>query len=330
MTASLEPPPVTPRRVAILIAAYNAEATIERAIRSALAQPEVVEVCVIDDASADNTREAARASDPGDGRLVVLRQEQNAGPSAARNRGLNVISADWVGILDADDFLLPGRIGKMLDSAADADFVADEILRTPYPGDASAAQSKLGEKRAEAKEERLIDFTTFVSGNTGKHHGADLGFVKPLMRRSFLARHGMRYRTNMRLGEDYEFYARALALGARFKIVPAAGYVSVDREGSLSNKHEIADLRALRDCDDDLSNVRALTAEERAALRRHREGIDARLQWRIMIEAVKQRDVKQALGTFRSPTVSLFLAARLAEQAWIRGPQRWLRADGEA
>ena len=33
----------------------------------------------------------------------------------------------------------------------------------------------------------------------------------------------------MRLGEDFEFYARTLALGARLLLIPAQGYVSVVR-----------------------------------------------------------------------------------------------------
>jgi succinoglycan biosynthesis protein ExoU len=51
-------------QAAIVIAAYNAEATIARAIRSALAQPEVGEVCVVDDASTDATSEVAMRAPP--------------------------------------------------------------------------------------------------------------------------------------------------------------------------------------------------------------------------------------------------------------------------
>src|SRR5262245_60526939 len=107
--------------VAILIAAYNAEATIARAISSALAQPEVSEVIVIDDASGDGTvatAEAARVADP---RVRVLRQSINAGPAAARNLGLVSAAAEWIGVLDADDYLQPGRVGRVLAYADQSD-----------------------------------------------------------------------------------------------------------------------------------------------------------------------------------------------------------------
>jgi len=51
--------------VAVIIAAFNAEATIKAAIHSALCQLEVVEVVVVDDGSPDRTGEVARGCDDG-------------------------------------------------------------------------------------------------------------------------------------------------------------------------------------------------------------------------------------------------------------------------
>ena len=46
-------------QIAVVIAAYNAEATLDRAVASALAQPETAEICIVDDCSTD---EIGRAS----------------------------------------------------------------------------------------------------------------------------------------------------------------------------------------------------------------------------------------------------------------------------
>jgi succinoglycan biosynthesis protein ExoU len=139
------------------------------------------------------------------------------------------------------------------------------------------------------------------------------------MRRSFLDAHGLRYRPELRLGEDYEMYARALALGAQFKLTPPAGYVSVERAGSLSRDHGEDELRRLRDCDAELARIRPLRRAERRALARHTASVDNRLQWVRLIHAVKTGDLSAALSTLRSPQVAFYLAARLAEQAWLRG-----------
>lgn len=297
---------------AILIAAYNAEATLEQALASALAQPEAVEVCVIDDASSDRTAQIAQGWAARDRRVRLLRQETNAGPAAARNAGLAATHAPWVGVLDADDFLLEGRLSRLLEHAAEGDFVADVLIRTTSripPALPSPARVT----------SNYLTFETFLTGNLGSLKGPlDLGFLKPVFRRSFLERHGLRYATNMRLGEDYEFFARALALGARFVVLPPVGYVSVEREGSLSRHHSEEDLRLLRDCDDGLAKVRPLTPSEARALKRHWTSVDCRLQWRRLISAVKARDLRAALGTFHTPSAALFLAARLAEQVWLR------------
>lgn len=303
----------TDTSVAILIAAYNAEATLARAIGSALAEPEVAEVLVIDDASKDGTLKIATEAARGDARVRVLTQKVNAGPAAARNLGLAHAEAGWVGVLDSDDYFQAGRIARLLAFADSGDFIADALLRTTEEGPVEAVAW-----HADAGASRQIGFAEFVESNIGgAKRPLDLGFAKPLMRRAFLNDHHLAYR-DMRLGEDYELYARALALGARFLLTPAAGYISVERQGSLSKAHSETDLLRLRDCDTALSQIRPLDAAERLAIQRHRHSIDNRLQWRLLINAVKSRDPLAALKTFHSPQAAVYLATRLGEQAWLR------------
>jgi glycosyltransferase involved in cell wall biosynthesis len=99
--------------VTVVIPCYNASAYIEAAIASAWDQrtPGIVdvEVLVVDDASTDDSAakvEAAAAANPG--MLRLLRQPQNQGPAAARNRGLRMSAGGFVCFLDADDQYVPG------------------------------------------------------------------------------------------------------------------------------------------------------------------------------------------------------------------------------
>ena len=90
MQPDISPPPdVSAPDVSVVIAAYNAEATLDRAIASAIAQKDVrVEIIVVDDQSRDATLDVARAY-PGDiVRVVAL--ARNRGPGGARNAGLDV------------------------------------------------------------------------------------------------------------------------------------------------------------------------------------------------------------------------------------------------
>jgi succinoglycan biosynthesis protein ExoU len=220
-----------------------------------------------------------------------------------------------VTILDGDDYFLPGRIGALLSKADDWDFVADDLLQ--------ARAGEVGE-RASAPvlfEEQFdpwpLSFEQFVLGNVTRRGPLrrELGFLKPLIRRSFLDHHRLRYDERLRLGEDYALYARALAAGARFLVVPATGYVSVVRANSISAQHSREDLERLRDSDAELMARAALTASGRRALRNRYKSVDCRVQWLVVIEAFKSREFAKFIAAFgRSPKVSLFLVERLLEE----------------
>jgi succinoglycan biosynthesis protein ExoU len=146
---------------------------------------------------------------------------------------------------------------------------------------------------------------------TGKQR-AELGFIKPLMKRKFLTENSITYQENMRLGEDFELYARALALGANLIITPTQGYVSVVRSNSLSGNHTENDLLNLRNCDKIIIKDCNLSKIDNDALYQHYLSIECRLQWRLLILAVKNRNLRQAVNTFLHPyPVSLYLCKQL-------------------
>jgi len=92
--------------VSIIIPVYNHEASISRAIDSALAQTLAdVEVIVIDDGSTDGTPEALRRYE---GRITLIRQE-NQGVSAARNVGIRAARGKYLCFLDSDDTFMPEK-----------------------------------------------------------------------------------------------------------------------------------------------------------------------------------------------------------------------------
>jgi succinoglycan biosynthesis protein ExoU len=238
------------------------------------------------------------------------------GPSKARNIALDLATAPWVAILDSDDFFVPGRIRELLSRSEGADFVADNLLQT-REGEGDWVASKPALFGAD-REEFILDLEKFVLGNVGPHGvvRTELGYLKPLMRRSFLNRNNLRYDEALRLGEDYVLYTRAITAGARFLVAPDfAGYVSTVRSGSLSSRHSREDLELLRDSDLELLKNNQLTVGQRQAIKRHYASIDGRVQWINLVEALKSRQYFRSLGVFvRSPEVSVFLIRRLLEE----------------
>ena len=103
----------------IVIPVYNRPHEIRRALRSCLVQPfPAFEIVVVDDASTDDTYEAAR--DCGDDRVTVLQHDRNRGVCAARNTGVRQAKAEWVIFLDSDDELVPGALERIARRAREA------------------------------------------------------------------------------------------------------------------------------------------------------------------------------------------------------------------
>lgn len=303
--------------VAVVIAAYNAADTVRIAVTSALAQTRVTEVWVIDDASIDATAELALSADDGTGRLRVRRQAKNSGPGAARNIALAQSQADWICVLDADDRFAEGRIDRLLAFGA-AELVADSVTRV-----ASLDEPQQTWPNASAATS-IIDLASFIEGNVSVpgQYREELGFIKPLMSLGFLRRHGIAYDPDIRLGEDYLLYAQVLAHGGRLRLGPAQGYLALTRSDSLSGRHSIEDLRKLRDCSARLAEIRPLTSAEQTASARHWRSVDDRVQWRRLIEAVKQRDWRGAASTFHDRRASAALLGKLWEQVLVRSKAR--------
>jgi glycosyltransferase involved in cell wall biosynthesis len=100
--------------VSILIPTYMQEASIDKAIASALMQNfESLEVVVIDDCSSDSTREICKKwlKDP---RFHYVRNDENIGRVANYRKALyNIARGQWVVMLDGDDYLIaPNFIEK--------------------------------------------------------------------------------------------------------------------------------------------------------------------------------------------------------------------------
>lgn len=301
--------------VDVLIAVFNNAATIERAVSSALSEAQVKTVIVIDDASTDDTASVVSSMKVQAGeRLNLVRMERNGGPAVARNRGLDVSTAPWLAILDGDDYFLSNRMQKLLDASEGADFVADDQLQIQEDGGDS--EFLIGHSTT-----MTVDLAKFVTENLsrGPRLRKEFGFLKPIMRRSFLDAHQLCYDEKLRLGEDFALYTRALAAGAVFRVVPARTYASVVRSGSISGHHTKADLECLRDSSRSLGQLPRLTAQERMLLRAHYEAIDARIQWLNVIDAVKCRSMTAfLLPFFIRPGTSLYLAGQLWEQVVLR------------
>jgi len=279
--------------ICVIVAAMNAEATVARAVASALAEREVREVVVVDDASVDATAHEAWSADDGSGRLKVLRAPRNLGPAAARNIAIARSKAPLLAVLDADDVILHGRFAALADDNGDWDMSADNLM---FVTDGEAADyTHLSAFETGSVAERMT-FARFVAANVSQpgEQRSELGFVKPVMRRAFIERHGLAYDERLRLGEDFDLYSRMLLAGARFRLVAACGYLATEHPNSLSARHSTDDLAALVAANDRMLS-RSLKPEEREVLAMHRAQCAQRWHHRHFLDAKQKNGLIRAL-----------------------------------
>lgn len=99
--------------ISVIVPAYNAAATLSRALESIYAQTCLpAEIILVDDASRDATWQViqqlcVRHPDPP---VKTIRLSQNGGPAAARNAGWAIASQDFLAFLDADDAWHPRKL----------------------------------------------------------------------------------------------------------------------------------------------------------------------------------------------------------------------------
>ncbi len=101
-----------PPLVSIIIPTYNYGGYLPVALESCLQQTyKNLEIIVVDDGSTDNTGEIVKQYR---GKVFYIYQD-NSGVSAARNKGLEYAKGDFIGFLDADDYLTEDAISTRLD-----------------------------------------------------------------------------------------------------------------------------------------------------------------------------------------------------------------------
>lgn len=312
-----------PLNVTVLIAAKNAAATIGRAVASALAQPDARQVLVVDDGSTDDTAAAALAAGDGSSHLDIIRLPENLGPAGARNVGLERANGDFVAVLDADDFMLPGRLAAMRPWVEGVDLLYDDLCLSDERAPLAIEGRLLGLQEGFSGDLTLSDFAEGNISRPGRPR-REMGFMKPLMRRDFLLAQALRYDPGLRLGEDYVLYATALARGASARLIAATGYVAVRRGDSLSGQHNADDVRRLYAACLGLAESMAPKAEGRAEVLEHVTSLRRRVTHLDALAARKANGLTGAVSVLaqRLPDVPYVLAQTLRDKVATKRPMR--------
>jgi GT2 family glycosyltransferase len=190
--------------VSVIIPNYNRAALVGDTIRNMLAQTlPPLEVIVVDDGSTDDSAEVIRSF----GNSVRLIEQENAGPGAARNRGLAVAAGEYVQFMDSDDLAslnkLDSQVQRLQETGADVVFSpwakvrieADQLVFEDH-----VLQQKMPSSDLPLISHLLRGWSTVLQGL--------------LFRRAAALKAGG-FREDVFCLEDIEFLVRVLLSGAR-------------------------------------------------------------------------------------------------------------------
>ena len=118
-------------KISIIVPVYNVEKFLERCLNSLINQSlQNIEIICINDGSKDSSQKILEDFARKDKRIIVINQE-NKGLSAARNRGLEKVSGEYIGFVDSDDWVDLDFFEKLYNAAKnnDCDMAASGMIR---------------------------------------------------------------------------------------------------------------------------------------------------------------------------------------------------------
>jgi glycosyltransferase involved in cell wall biosynthesis len=215
--------------VSIIIPCFNRAAMVADAIRSALDQVPDVEVIVIDDGSTDDSWRVISSFTS-----IVTKRTANRGVSAARNRGIELASGQFIQFLDSDDLLPAGATAAMLAAASQL----------------NPREIAVGAAKVQSSSPNPPKYGFGAWWDAGPippplllRHPMPSGL--PLFPRAALTEAGG-FDERLTIGEDYVLAVRLHSLGYRFVQQPIAAYVVRDHGGErLSRGYGAAGFRNL-------------------------------------------------------------------------------------
>jgi len=219
--------------VSVIIPMYNAARTIERAISTLERQTRPVqEIVLVDDCSTDETWKIVSRWNH-DPRFLILRQDCNLGPAAARNRAIREATSDYISLLDSDDAWTLDRNQNFVSviREKDPDIVADNILLYDHH-----ANTVFGLGFPMFNKLSYLTPETFVKYDNQRYSVFSMVHIQPYIKRSFLIEKSISYDESRRIGEDFKFQIECLLKSKNAFMMPNPGYIYTTPVGRVSGK----------------------------------------------------------------------------------------------
>lgn len=216
-------------KVSIIVPVYNAEQFLCSCVESILNQQlKDIEIILVDDGSSDKSGKICDYYAQLDKRVQVLHLE-NQGVSNARNRGIELASGDFIGFVDADDWIDKEMYLDMLDEIhrinADAVICSNVIFdgESEYHVGFPWEDHSIFKNKAIA--EQVIPALLAPMDIEAKRQQIVMGSVwKCLFRKEVINRNKIKFDTKIKYAEDLIFVLQYLSKSERVSVINASYY----------------------------------------------------------------------------------------------------------
>lgn len=197
---------MTAPRISVVIALYNKADFVGAAIESILAGDFLpYEIIVVDDGSTDGGAEWVESIDSP---LIKLVRQENAGVSAARNRGIALAQGEFVAFLDADDYWEVDHLRRI--SLLISRFAGCAIYATSYYLLYPDGQRRLQHLAGEAKTDQPVVIREYFRTRSLSLFFCTCSLAIP---RQLLMQHELAFPVGESLGEDQDLWFRLAVHG---------------------------------------------------------------------------------------------------------------------
>ncbi|MBC2871085.1 glycosyltransferase [Acetanaerobacterium sp. MSJ-12] len=220
--------------LSIIIPVYNAEKTVGYSIESVLAQKwDDIEIIVVDDGSSDGSLTICKEYEKKDTRIKVIHQE-NGGPGAARNTGLQNAKGDYIAFVDADDYIENEMYDILLEKlcSTDADVAICGYIREYYKGEHLSACKKVTTESAEVSKKAWRQY--FDEWYYKNYFNV---LWNKIYKKEVIENYNILFQTDIYNGEDLIFNLSYFAHIQKVVVLDQALYHYVERRGdSLTHR----------------------------------------------------------------------------------------------
>ncbi len=225
-------------KLSIIIPVYNAAPFLAACLDAVLGhKSSAIEIICINDGSSDNSLDILNSYAQQDSRLTVISQH-NQGVSAARNRGIQQATGQYITFIDADDTITPNSLCFIDTLSTNPDIILGD----------SFLDKNLFDNNTNTYDRTFIVNKLIPAYLQTEHNNS---VCDKYYKRSIITQYNLSFPEGKALGEDGVFNVRFLLHAHSLLLLPNASYIYRQNEDSATNslnKHDFLN-NFIEDCD---------------------------------------------------------------------------------